>query len=318
MLVVFFSYSHRDKSFRDELEVHLAMLKRQGIIGTWHDRRIGPGTDMDRSISEHLESADIVLLLVSPYFLDSEYCYDIEMDRAMQRHELGEARVIPVILEPCDWQRAPFGRLRATPTDGKPIAKFPNVNDAYLEVVKDIRAAAEELLRGRGESPAQREARPTESRTESRPQPRSSNLRLKREFTDRERDDFLDHSYEYIARFFENSLNELKGRNLGIDTRFRRVDATHFEASVYRQGKLRTQCRIWLSSGRSHMPGIAYSVNLSASDSSLNEILSVVDDGFTLGLNALMHPFHGISVQEHMLLEGSAEYLWSAFIGNLQ
>lgn len=87
MAVVFFSYTHRDESMRNELEVHLTMLKRQGLIEAWHDRRIVAGNDFDRSISAHLESADIILLLVSPHFLASDYCYDREMTRAMERHE---------------------------------------------------------------------------------------------------------------------------------------------------------------------------------------------------------------------------------------
>src|SRR5438270_622311 len=115
MLTVFFSYSHRDEDLRNELEVHLSALKRQDIIQAWHDRRIGSGNDFELTISEHLEASDIILLLVSPYFIASDYCYEIEMRRALQRHNAGEARVIPVILQPCDWQHLPFGKLLAVP-----------------------------------------------------------------------------------------------------------------------------------------------------------------------------------------------------------
>src|ERR1044072_2186300 len=100
MAVAFFSYSHRDEALRDELEVHLATLKRQGLIEAWHDRRITAGDDFAGVISEHLERADIILLLVSPYFLNSNYCYDVEMTRALERHREKTARVIPVILQP--------------------------------------------------------------------------------------------------------------------------------------------------------------------------------------------------------------------------
>jgi len=110
MIELFFSYSHRDEAYRNELENHLAVLKRQEIE-TWHDRRIGAGKDIHGQISEYLERSRIVLLLVSPYFLASEYCYDVEMKRALERHEAGEARVIPVIIHPCDWQNSPFGPL---------------------------------------------------------------------------------------------------------------------------------------------------------------------------------------------------------------
>ncbi|MBU4447604.1 MAG: toll/interleukin-1 receptor domain-containing protein, partial [Proteobacteria bacterium] len=149
MVTVFFSYSHRDEDMRNELEIHLSALKRQGVIKTWHDRRIGAGKDLDNEIDSNLEDADIILLLISPYFIASDYCYDVEMKRAMERHKVGQARVIPVILDPCDWQQTPFGKLRATPTDGRPVSKFPNRHDAFLSITKDIRAAAEKINMGR-------------------------------------------------------------------------------------------------------------------------------------------------------------------------
>src|SRR5204862_4845362 len=114
-------------------------LKRQGVIDMWHDWRIGAGKEVDREISEHLEEADIILLLVSPYFIASDYCYEVEMKRALERHEQGEARVIPVVLHPCAWQGTLFGKLMAVPTDGRPISKFPNQHDAFLEVTNAIR-----------------------------------------------------------------------------------------------------------------------------------------------------------------------------------
>ncbi|MDQ3817128.1 MAG: DUF4113 domain-containing protein [Acidobacteriota bacterium] len=141
---LFCSYSHKDEEFRNELEIHLAALKRQRIIETWHDRKIGAGKEFDSEISGHLESAQIILLLVSPYFIASDYCYDIEMKRAMERHTCGEARVIPVILHPCDWQGLPFGKLTATPKDGKAISKFPNLHDAFLEVTLAIKDVAKD------------------------------------------------------------------------------------------------------------------------------------------------------------------------------
>jgi len=164
MARVFFSYSHRDEELRNELETHLAALKRQGVIETWHDRRIGAGENFENEISENLQKADIILLLVSSDFIASEYCYGVEMTRAMERHESGEAHVIPVILRPCLWHGLPFGRLQATPIDGKPVTKFPNQDDAFLEVTRAIHEAAEELstTQGRDEEGATESARTVE------------------------------------------------------------------------------------------------------------------------------------------------------------
>ena len=123
MAQVFISYSYADEALRDELEKHLAGLLRQGVMTTWHDRRMAPGEELHGRIDDHLNTVDIVLLLVSADFLASDYCHDVEMSRAMERHERGEARVIPVILRPCDWHGAPFGSLMAMPPDGKPVVK---------------------------------------------------------------------------------------------------------------------------------------------------------------------------------------------------
>jgi len=87
---VFFSYSHADENLRDQLEKHLSVLKHQGVIGTWHDRRIPAGRTLSKEIDAHLESADILLLLVSSDFLASEYCYDIEMKLTNQISEIAQ------------------------------------------------------------------------------------------------------------------------------------------------------------------------------------------------------------------------------------
>jgi len=137
-LRVFFSYSHADERLRDELAKHLRILERQGIIEAWHDRRIEAGECWENEILNHLRAADIILLLVSADFLASDYCWDIEMKHALERHENGTARVIPVILRPCSWQAAPFGKLQALPKDGKPVVDWPSWDHSFLDVVSGI------------------------------------------------------------------------------------------------------------------------------------------------------------------------------------
>lgn len=316
MVNVFFSYSHKDEDLRNELEIHLSMLKRQGVISTWHDRRIGAGKEVDHEISRYLETADIILLLVSPYFLNSDYCYDIEMHRAMERHEKGEARVIPIILHPCDWHHAPFGKLMAMPTDGKPVSKFPNLHDAFLEVTRAIRQATGEL--GAAVPARSVKSVPNPAAAVVTEKVRSSNLRIKESFSDRDKDRFLEEAFEYIANFFEGSLAELKVRNPEIDTTFRRIDANHFTAVIYKQGSAATQCKIWLGGRRSFPGGIAYSASVHSGDNSYNESLSVEDDGFTLFLKPLGMVLRGSGQEQQLTLEGGAEYLWQLFIEPLQ
>ncbi len=142
---VFFSYSHKDQDLRDQLETHLSLLKNQGVISSWHDRKIIAGMEWAREIDAHLNTAQIILLLLSADFLASTYCYDIEFKRAMERHNAGEARVIPIILRHCDWHQAPFGKLQVLPTDGKPVDSrgWHNKDEAFLNIAQGIRKAVE-------------------------------------------------------------------------------------------------------------------------------------------------------------------------------
>ena len=146
---IFFSYSHEDALLVDQLEKHLALLKRQGIIDMWRDRDIGAGMEWAGEIDAHLNTAQIILLLVSSNFMASDYCYSSEMKRAMERHEAGVARVIPVILRPVDWQEAPFGKLQALPAGGKPITdpSWSSQDEAFFNVAEGIRIAVEKLTK---------------------------------------------------------------------------------------------------------------------------------------------------------------------------
>jgi tetratricopeptide (TPR) repeat protein len=142
---LFYSYSHRDEGLRVRLEKHLSILRRSGLLRDWHDRRIGAGREWEGKIDEELERADIILLLVSADFIDSDYCWDVEMKRALARHEAGEARVIPIILKPVLWEEAPFGKLQALPRDAKAVTEWPNRETAFKNVAQGIRAVALEV-----------------------------------------------------------------------------------------------------------------------------------------------------------------------------
>jgi len=142
---IFFSYSHQDEEFIEKLIAHLSPLKRSGMITGWHDRQISAGTEWRNRIDEHLESAGVILLLVSSDFLASDYCYEKEMGRAMERHHQGTARVIPIILRNCYWIDAPFGELQVLPKDGKPITSWGNMDDAFTNVVLGIKKAIAEM-----------------------------------------------------------------------------------------------------------------------------------------------------------------------------
>jgi hypothetical protein len=143
---IFISYSHKDDELREELVTHLSNLRRQGKISAWHDRAIEAGSEWETEIKSRLESAQIILLLISPPFMASDYCYDIEMQRAVQRHEQGSARVIPIVLRPVDWKDSPISKLQALPKDAKPVTQWGDRDTAFVDVVQGIRRAVDSLV----------------------------------------------------------------------------------------------------------------------------------------------------------------------------
>jgi hypothetical protein len=144
-LDVFISYSHRDEKLRETLGLHLASLQRQGVIKSWHDRKISAGTEWKQALDKNLNSAEIILLLISENFIASDYCYDLEMQRAIAGYDAGEARVIPIILKPVDWSGAPFGKLQTLPKNAKPVTTWSNRGEAFLNIAEGIRQAAMEM-----------------------------------------------------------------------------------------------------------------------------------------------------------------------------
>ncbi|HEL3207699.1 TPA: toll/interleukin-1 receptor domain-containing protein [Stenotrophomonas maltophilia] len=316
---VFFSYSHADEDLRDQLEKQLAMLKRQGVIETWHDRRIGAGQELVQVIDDHINSDDIILLLVSPDFIASDYCYDIEMKRAMERHDAGEAIVIPVILRACDWHHAPFGKLLGTPKDGKPVTQWPDRDEAFLQVARAVRDAAGRV--SRSQVPATvRNSSSKETITQSDANrsitgPRSSNLRLSKTFTQRDKDQFKAETFEYIARYFENSLAELQTRNPGFEGVFRRLDANRFFATIYKDGKDVARATVYMGG---MLGGINYLQGETNSSNSSNESLSVDADDQMLFLTSMGMASFGREHERKLTQEGAAELLWGLVINPLQ
>lgn len=157
-LRVFVSYSHKDESLKHELETHLSVLRRRGVIADWSDRRIAAGADWHREISTALEAADLILILVSADFLASDYVYDVEVTRAIQKHEEGKARVVPIVLRPVDWRASPFTVFQALPRDARPITSWRNRDEAWVDVVEGIRLICDEIRAAPAVHP---ESRPT-------------------------------------------------------------------------------------------------------------------------------------------------------------
>jgi hypothetical protein len=332
MAVVFFSYSHADADLRLELERHLAALRRQNLAEGWHDGKILAGDELDPAILANLERADVILLLVSSDFINSDYCYCTEMGRAFERHAAGEARVIPVILRDCDWQHPPISKVLVTPKDGKPVTSWMNKDEAFADVARQVRKAIEEMNTRNKRSvpsnqagtpgavantqPSTRPGAPPAQRTEAAANSSlldttaTTKLRIRRKFSDFDRDEFVHSSFEHIAGYFETSLLELVAANDGIKQRFQRIDARRFTATIYSEGKSVSECTIRIDSMGGRSPNLAFSYNANAADGSSNEMLFIEHDGHELYYKPLGMASYGQNENNCLDAKAAAQYLW--------
>jgi hypothetical protein len=142
---VFIAYARHDRELLHELIKHLQSLQRQGLIAHWFDGAIVEGTEWRAQLLGHLQSAQLILLLISPDFIASRFCYDVEMKEALKRHDAQEARVLPVLLRPVEWYGLPFARLQMAPASARAVTLWENRDAAFLDVIKRIRTAVREL-----------------------------------------------------------------------------------------------------------------------------------------------------------------------------
>ena len=153
-LRVFIAYSREDNDHRIRLEKHLSPLKRSAEISTWYDGEIELGKDWETEIRNALNLSDVILLLISPDFIHSDYCYDIEMKRALERHEAGEATVVPILVRHCAWEDTPFAKLQLLPRNGQPLysGNLPAVDEAFSQVSKELKSLVQNIFKERTDS----------------------------------------------------------------------------------------------------------------------------------------------------------------------
>jgi tetratricopeptide (TPR) repeat protein len=144
-LKLFYCYAHEDRPFRAELNTHLALLERQQLFKSWFDGEIKAGAVWEQEINQHLSTSHLIVLFVSADFFNSDYCYHHEMKRALERHKIGTARVIPIIVRPVYWENAPFAKLQVLPPEAKPVSTWQNRDEVWYEIARQIAAVAVEL-----------------------------------------------------------------------------------------------------------------------------------------------------------------------------
>lgn len=325
MASVFFSYCHVDEDLRDRLEEHLAMLKHEKLITAWHDRRILAGASVDNDIDENLETADIILLLVSSAFLNSAYCFSREMARALELDKAKKARVIPIMLRPCDWKTAPFSGLKIIPRDAKPVVLWPNQDEAFTDIAREIRRVVNDIEAQPDTATPQPAGVPTATSQfrsiaaadeASESLPRSSNMRVRKEFTDFDKDRFGRDTFDFMVRFFQGSLTELENRHPEFQGRFEQVDSRRFSASIYRAGAAVAECTISLGGHSGGGREITYADGIASHVSGYNESLMMSEDALALFFKPMMN--FGGSREEQFSPSGAAEYYWSKLMDHIQ
>jgi len=145
-LRVFYSYAREDQNLLRKLQMHLKPLERARLIVSWFDQQLSPGANWSKEINDRLQTADIILLLVSPDFMASDYIYQKELQVALRRHELGEARVVPIILRPVDWKVGPFADIQVLPSKGLPVTVYKDRDEAFIEIASGIRHICQDII----------------------------------------------------------------------------------------------------------------------------------------------------------------------------
>jgi CheY-like chemotaxis protein len=164
-VTLFYSYAHEDEALRDELQGHLKILERRGLLAPWHDRKIVAGHDWSHEIDAHLRSAELVLLLISKDFIGSDYIMGTELRAAMQRHAAQQTVVVPIVvravdLDPEDAVDMPFLKLQGLPAGLRPVTSWPNRDEAWTDVAKGLRATVKGIRERRAPPPPPMAAAP--------------------------------------------------------------------------------------------------------------------------------------------------------------
>lgn len=304
----FISYSHKDGAALERLHTHLAMLRRDGLLETWFDRDILAGSEIDGEIAAELEACELFLLLVSPDFLASDYCFEREMQRALERHDAQEARVVPIIIEPCDWTSSPLRSLKALPHDGKPVSEWTNANNAYLDIAKALRRITEIRDAEPNETPV---AKPMDH---SDPVTTERRYRVKRDFDEIDRSEFREAAFAAIRDYFQRAIAEIDSID-DLRGRFVSRSPTSFGGTIVNRARDRSAAHITVhfTNGHGGFGDIYYSFSENAPQNTAQGGFFIEADEYQLFLRGgSMMSFGG--EPERLTPETAAETLWAEFL----
>lgn len=272
----FISYSHVDEKYVNRLHTHLSLMKRDGLINAWYDREISTGDEINQEIEQNLLDSDIFLAITSPDFLASRYCYEEEMSKAIEMHKTGKIRIVPIIIEPCDWLNSPLKEFSATPRDGKPVSEWSNPNTAFLEIITALRKVVTI-------EPTMKSRKVSNSNLKNLKQ---LAFRTKRDFDKIDVIEFKKNAFEEISQKISSWCLEANFVE-GIKALHERVDERRFYVTLVNQNKSNSTCErtIYLSDNTFSGTGLINVLNnRSESSSSSNGGFSVEADDYHLFL----------------------------------
>ncbi|AVI50934.1 hypothetical protein C5O00_06990 [Pukyongia salina] len=231
----FISYSHKDEEYLERLHTHLAQLKRDGLIHTWTDESISPGGNIEKEISTSLSESELFIALLSPDYINSNYCYEKEFEAALKMHEEGKLIIIPIILEPCDWLTTPFKVFKAMPKDGKPISNWSNSNTAFLGVIQGIRS----LMEGH-------KAEVVVASQSKKPETNSRSYKVQKDFDTIEKMEFVETGFKELRLHLRNYIDEVLNLE-NIKARILVNDDESFKCVIVNKNKIATEAKLMLT-----------------------------------------------------------------------
>ncbi len=266
IMKTFISYSHQDVEMLDLLHKHLKQLQRENIIAAWVDNDISAGDRIDKRIANEISNSSLFLALVSPDYIASRYCYEVEFKHALKLEQEGKLTIVPIILEPCDWLSTPFKAFKALPKDAKAISTWENINTAFLDVVQNIRKVIE------GRSSNEVFSKPSVGEA-------ARNYRVERDFDSIEKLEFLEKTFADIKSRLNRYINEVTQLD-NVKARVLDDSERKFECILVNRNKIASESQLTFTIGGQNMYGredahvLGYSITNSKRAGSRNFRLS--------------------------------------------
>lgn len=223
----FISYSHFDENHLTLLHKHLAQLQREKLITTWTDNEILAGGKIDEAVSDALSGCKIFMALLSPDYINSNYCYEKEFEKALEMQEREKLIIVPIIAEPCDWLNTPFNKFKALPKDGKAISEWSNTNTALLNVIQNLRT----LIAGTDKDPS---LKPGDRTAPLR------NYKVQKDFDSIQKMDFLEDTFKKITDHLKENIEELNLLD-NIQAKITQEKKESFEAILVNRNKINNE-----------------------------------------------------------------------------